>query len=214
MSPSVFICSIFYTEHPPRELLHILFLAFILSRPHQWCSWCENTKGSRFICHTYRPRTTHHLSPHLHFNVSGLQIPLCTENAWLFHMYSIDMHTQKPCCVWLNYTYTGFLLSLPYTNTHSIHPMTCAAGLWSESMLRKATAAIDCSDLFLFLAHPHNRVRRYFLYSVVVTCKGTCGVAEVVCSGQITSSEIDQPFCLSVHHYPFIPFYLPYLSLC
>lgn len=58
MSLSVFICSIFRTDHSPGELLHILFLAFPLSRSPRWCSWCENTKGSRFSRHT-TPNSDH-----------------------------------------------------------------------------------------------------------------------------------------------------------
>lgn len=75
------------------------------------------------------------------------------------------------------------------------YPMKPAAGLWSEFMLRKAPASIDFSDLFSFLAHPHRWARRYSPHSVAVTCKDTCGVTEAVCSGWITTPEIDQPFC-------------------
>lgn len=64
-------------------------------------------------------------------------------------------------------------------------------------MLRKAAASIDSFDLFLFQAHPHHCVYRYSFLSVMVTCKDTCGVTDGVCTRQITSPEIDQPFCLS-----------------
>lgn len=202
MSLSVFICSIFYTDHSPGELLHILFLAFILSRPNRWVSWCENTKGSRFICHAHRPQTTHRLSPSP-FNVSGFQILHCTVQ-W-FNMHTVARHEQKLCCGWLHYSqirpHFAFLI-LTHTHAHTWHHPMCAAGLWSESMLRKAPASIDFSDLFSFLAHPHHWVHCYFLHSVIVTCKDTCGVPDVVCSRQITSPEIDQPFCLSLPYHP------------
>lgn len=78
MSLAVFICSIFYADHPSGELLHILFLAFILSRSQRWCSWCENTKGSRFICHAASTSDQPLSIPYLLFNVTGLWIPQCT----------------------------------------------------------------------------------------------------------------------------------------
>lgn len=128
----------------------------------------------------------------------------------MFHRYSTDRN-------WQNYTYTSpcaVFLIYKYTHTWGC-PMMRAVGLWSESMLRKAAASIDCSDLFSFLAYPHHWVHRYFLHSVMVTCKDTCGVADVVCSRQITSPEIDQPFCISLPPIiPFIPIYLLYLSHC
>ncbi len=125
---------------------------------------------------------------------------------------------QKLCCSWLKHTYIcscSVILIHTHTHTHTWgRPMMCTAGLWSESMLRKAPASIDFSDLFSFLAHPHHWVHRYFLQGVMVTCEITCGVADVVCSRQITSPEIDQPFCISLLHHPFIPIYLMYLSHC
>lgn len=75
------------------------------------------------------------------------------------------------------------------------YPMMPAVSLWSEFMLRKAPASIDFSDLFSFPAHPHHWAHRYSPHSVTVTCKDTCGVTKAVCSGWITTPEIDQPFC-------------------
>lgn len=141
------------------------------------------------------------------------------------------MHVSGTCCTGAasprmdrngaNGTYiitpcSAFLIQITDTHKHTWgHPMICAARLWSESMLRKAPTSIDCSDLFSFLAHPHHCVHRYFLHSVMVTCKDTCGVADIVCSRQIISPEIDQPFCISLPHHPFIiPIYLLYLSHC
>lgn len=217
MSLAVFICSISYTDHPSGELLHILFLAFILSRSQRWCSWCENTKGSRFIHHTTSTSDHPPCIPYLFFNVSGLWIPQCTVmHVSCCHRYSIATQGQKLYCAWLIYYYISFcFVFLIHTHTHAWGlPMMCAAGLWSESMLRKASASIDFSDLFSFLAHPHHWVHRYFLHSVMVTCKDTCGVADVVCSRWITSPEIDQPFCISLPRHPCIPIYLLYVSHC
>lgn len=93
MSLSVSTFSVSYTDCPPGELLHILFLAVTLCRPRQGCSWCENTKGSQFTCRTDRPQTTQCSSPTFCFNVKRLQIPQCTEmhgsRTWYTHAHAV-----------------------------------------------------------------------------------------------------------------------------
>ena len=82
-----------------------------------------------------------------------------------------------------------FLFAPPHVHARG-HPTMPAVSLWSGFRVRKAPASIDFSDLYSFLAHPH----RYSPHSVTVTCKGTRGVTEAVCSGWISTPEIDQPF--------------------
>lgn len=53
-----------------------------------------------------------------------------------------------------------------------------------------------------------------FSFGVVVTCKDTCGVADVVGPRWITSPEIDQPFVFLAPITPCIPIYLLYVSHC
>lgn len=154
---SVFICSIFFTEHPSGELLHILFLAFILCRPQKWCSWCENTKGSWFIRHLHRPQTTHDLSPTSPLNVKGCQIPLFKNPLvvphvqysytfyWKWAKKSVITHTVAPAESVLHKRMDSFTLDSP-------HDVCCRCVKWVHA--RKAPAFIDCADPFLFLAHP------------------------------------------------------------
>lgn len=47
-------------------------------------------------------------------------------------------------------------------------------------------------------------------FSIMVTCKDTCGVTDIVRSGWITSPEIDQPFCTSLHHHYYVQIFLLY----
>lgn len=116
MSLSVFICSIFH--HPSRELLHILFLVFILCRPHQWCSWCENTKG-------FTVRSSHtHTHTHRSHHPPSVPCPLMSRDSkFPSTQKSIvvpHVHGQTLLCIWLNYTYIGaYCLSYINTCTHA-----------------------------------------------------------------------------------------------
>lgn len=139
--------------------------------------------------------------PYLSFNLSRLWIPQCIKmHGSLLHRYSIFVDRNCTMCDSSTTAIPAlsFLIHI-HTHTHSWGgPMMYGVGLWSESMVRKAPASIDFSDLFSFLAHSHHWAHRCFLHSFIVACEDTCGVADVGCSREITSPEIDQPFCMSL----------------
>jgi len=162
----------------------------------------------RFMVHLSHISTTDHLpqpSPTSPLMSVDLKFPNVQKGMAVPHMQyghafieTVPLHIQ-----WS-------LLCLFYTNactqSHMIHHMTCAAGVWSESMLWRLLHPLIAPIYFSFLLIPTTECTA-ISFSVMVTCKGTCGVTDVVCSRQITSPEIDQPFCLSlpvISSFPFI----------